>query len=150
MTATTNQRTHEDQIRQIVEDLGNALRTKDADRAVSYYAAENVMFILAPPLQYTPANSPGKKGVEEWFSTFEGPLGFEMRDLNIAAGDDVAFCHLLKRMSGTKTDGEKVDLWYRETLGLRKIDNQWKITHQHESVPFYMDGSYKAAVDLKP
>jgi PhnB protein len=50
-------------------------------------------------------------------------------------------------MSGTKTDGENVELWLRETLGLRKIDDKWKIAHQHESVPFYMDGSYKAAVD---
>jgi hypothetical protein len=24
------------------------------------------------------------------------------------------------------------------------------ITHEHESVPFYMDGSNKAAVDLTP
>jgi hypothetical protein len=24
------------------------------------------------------------------------------------------------------------------------------ITHEHVSVPFYMDGSYWAAVDLKP
>ena len=27
---------------------------------------------------------------------------------------------------------------------------QWKIMHEHSSVPFYMDGSFKAAVDLKP
>jgi PhnB protein len=53
-------------------------------------------------------------------------------------------------MSGTKTDGEKVDMWLRETFCFRRLGGQWKITHQHESVPFYMDGSYKAAVDLKP
>jgi ketosteroid isomerase-like protein len=47
-------------------------------------------------------------------------------------------------------DGEKVDMWLRETLCFRKIDGKWKITHEHESVPFYMDGSFKAAVDLKP
>jgi hypothetical protein len=32
----------------------------------------------------------------------------------------------------------------------RKIDEEWKIVHEHESVLFYMDGSFKAAVDLKP
>jgi ketosteroid isomerase-like protein len=35
-------------------------------------------------------------------------------------------------------------------LGFRKIDGKWAIAHEHSSVPFYMDGSYKAAVDLKP
>jgi hypothetical protein len=29
------------------------------------------------------------------------------------------------------------------------MDNA-KIAHEHESVPFYMDGSFKAAVDLTP
>ncbi|MGH8727711.1 MAG: nuclear transport factor 2 family protein [Burkholderiales bacterium] len=53
-------------------------------------------------------------------------------------------------MSGTKTGGENVDMWFRETLGLRKIGGTWMITHEHSSVPFYMDGTFKAAVDLKP
>lgn len=26
----------------------------------------------------------------------------------------------------------------------------WRIVHQHESTPFYMDGSFTAAVDLTP
>ena len=45
---------------------------------------------------------------------------------------------------------QQVDLWFRETLGFRKIDGKWTITHEHSSVPFYMDGSFKAAIDLKP
>ena len=53
-------------------------------------------------------------------------------------------------MMGTKKDGEKVDLWMRCTAGLRRLGGAWKITHQHTSVPFLMDGSFKAAVDLKP
>jgi ketosteroid isomerase-like protein len=52
-------------------------------------------------------------------------------------------------MMATTTNGSKVELWFRQTLGFRKIDGQWRITHEHSSVPFYMDGSYKAAVDLK-
>ena len=72
------------------------------------------------------------------------------RDLNITAGDDVAFCHSLIRLSGTTTDGEKADVWFRLTLCLRKIGGEWQITHRRESVPFYMDGSYRAAVDLRP
>jgi ketosteroid isomerase-like protein len=38
----------------------------------------------------------------------------------------------------------------RVTVVLRRIGGTWKITHQHTSVPFRMDGSFKAAVDLKP
>ena len=53
-------------------------------------------------------------------------------------------------MIATTTKGPKIDIWFRHTLGFRKIDGRWKITHEHSLVPFYMDGSHKAAVDLKP
>jgi ketosteroid isomerase-like protein len=45
--------------------------------------------------------------------------------------------------------GEDQDLWFRTTMCLRKINARWRIVHDHSSVPFYMDGSYRAAVDLK-
>jgi ketosteroid isomerase-like protein len=38
----------------------------------------------------------------------------------------------------------------RATIGCRKVGNTWLITHEHASVPFYMDGSDRAALDLKP
>jgi ketosteroid isomerase-like protein len=53
-------------------------------------------------------------------------------------------------MSGTRTDGGETDVWVRQTLCLRRIGDAWKIAHEHTSVPFYMDGSNKAALDLKP
>jgi ketosteroid isomerase-like protein len=36
------------------------------------------------------------------------------------------------------------------TACYRKINGKWLIAHEHVSVPFYMDGSYKAAIDLRP
>jgi ketosteroid isomerase-like protein len=41
-------------------------------------------------------------------------------------------------------------MWMRSTLGFRKIDGTWKISHGHSSVPFLMDGSYRAALQLTP
>jgi ketosteroid isomerase-like protein len=146
----TVNRTDEKLLRKLIEDLAQGLRAKDSHRVLSHYAPERVQFLLAPPLQYAGATAMDAKGLEEWFSTFQGPLGYEVCDLKLAASADVAFCHSLNRMSGTKVDGEKVDLWVRWSAGLRKIGSEWKITHEHESVPFYMDGSYRAAVDLKP
>ena len=73
-----------------------------------------------------------------------------MGDLTLEVGGDIAFARGLGHMTGTKKDGAKVDLWARVTVGLNRRDGAWKITHQHTSVPFLMDGSFKAAVDLKP
>jgi ketosteroid isomerase-like protein len=139
--------TPEAKIRELIEAWAEAIRDKNVDGVLAHYAPESLTFDLAPPLVSTGADA---NGLAAWFATWRGPLGYEVRDLAITAGVDVAFCHSLNRLSGTKTDGEQADVWFRLTLGLRKLGGAWRIAHQHESVPFYMDGSYRAAVDLKP
>lgn len=140
----------EAEIRTAVEKLAESLRKKDADKALSAYAKDKVQFLLAPPLQYAGENAIDETSMQEWFDSFDGPIGFEVRELAVTAGDDLAFAHSLNHMTGKKKDGEKADLWVRDTLCFKKIDGEWKVIHQHESVPFYMDGSMKAATDLNP
>src|SRR5262245_51920272 len=137
----------EAQIRKVVDDSACTLRNKDADAMLFHYAPSLVHFSLAPPLLSARSEA---KDLNAWFATWQGPIGYEVHDLNITVGGDIAFSHSLNGMSGTKTDGAKNDLWFCHTLGFRKIRGEWKIAHEHESVPFYMDGSFKAAVDLKP
>jgi len=133
-------------IRALIDDVTNAIRAKDAGGVAKHHADNFVHFSLAPPLQATT----DAKALEAWFATWRGTIGYETRDLSIVAGNDVAFCHSLNHMSGVMTDGERTDLWFRLTIGLRKVEGVWKVVHEHESVPFYMDGSMKAATDLKP
>jgi ketosteroid isomerase-like protein len=82
--------------------------------------------------------------------TFQGPVGYEIHNLSIMTGDEVAFSTSLNRISGTRTNGEQTDVCVRATVCYIKNNGKWMVTHEHVSVPFYMDGSYKAAVDLKP
>jgi uncharacterized protein (TIGR02246 family) len=147
MTENISKASDEEQIRALINEWAKTLRAKDVDGVLAPFAADIVIFDLAPPLRSTGADP---NGLQAWFSTWESPLGYEIRDLNITAGSDAAFCHCLSRLSGTKGNGEKHELWFRQTFCFRKIGGAWKIVHQHESVPFYMDGSYRAAVDLKP
>ena len=149
MTAQASRNQEEARIRALLDDWTAGVRVRDVDRVMSHYATDIVIFDLAPPLEYAGADTL-RKSLQAWFSTWQGPLDYEIRDLNITAGDDAAFCHSLNRLSGTKTDGEQADVWFRQTLCLKKIESKWRIAHQHESVPFYMDGSYRAAVDLEP
>ncbi|MEZ5935388.1 MAG: nuclear transport factor 2 family protein [Alphaproteobacteria bacterium] len=137
----------QDRIYETIEELGRAIGAKDAERVMSCYAPDAINFSLAPPLRSAP---PDATYLESWFATWDGPIGIEAKDLRITADGEIAMAASLNRMTGVKTDGEMVDLRYRATLGLRKIDGHWKIVHEHESMPFYMDGSYKAAIDLVP
>jgi PhnB protein len=150
MTTLTPRRTAEAQIRALIDNRVEGFRAKDAAAIVADYAPHNVMYVLAPPLQSVSGASPGKKGIEDWLATFKGTMDYEVRDLSITAGEDVAFAYSLHHLMAKQLDGKKVDMWFRSTLCFEKYGGEWKIAHEHESVPFYMDGSLKAAVDLKP
>ena len=139
----------EARVRELIADWTAGVRAKDVDRVISHYAADVVSFDLAPPLQYV-GREALRKSLSEWFRTFQGSIGYDVRDLTITAGDDVAFCRSLNRIIGKRTDGTETDVWVRATVGCRKIDGTWMIAHEHASVPLYMDGSERAALDLKP
>ena len=150
MTMQTEQTRAESEIRAVLDDWASARRAKDADRVLAHFADDEVQFLMAPPLQFSGADAWGKDALQAWFATFEGPIGFEVAQLHVAASEEVAFCHFLGRLSATAVNGGPFSVWNRVTLGLRKIDGRWLIAHAHESVPFYMDGSFRAAVDLEP
>lgn len=137
----------ETQIRLLIDSWAQAIRGKDAAGVVAHEAQDFVQFDLAPPLQ---SFGPNPKGLQDWFATWRGPIGFEIRDLHVIASDDLAFCYGLVHLTGSRTDGSASDVWFRNTLCLRKIGGAWKIAHSHESVPMYMDGSLRAAIDLRP
>jgi ketosteroid isomerase-like protein len=137
------------QVRSLVERWAGRLRAKDVEGVLSHYAPEIVSFDLAPPLQYAGMDSL-RENLSAWFPTFRGPVGYEIRDLIVTASTDLAFCRSLNRIIGSRADGTDTSVWIRMTLCCRKIDGAWKIVHEHASVPFAMDGSYRALIDLKP
>jgi ketosteroid isomerase-like protein len=133
----------EDQVRAVIADRAVAMRERDAERFVAHYAPQVVKFDLAPPLRLTAPEASDADALRAWFASYPGgPVGYEIRDLTVTADGDVAFCHSLNQLGGR--------LWFRSTIGLRRIGDGWRITHEHNSTPFYMDGSDKAALDLRP
>ena len=148
MSTENSKAINEAQIRAIIDDRSKAVRAKDINGAVSHYAPNIRSFDVVNPLQYVGSDS-SRKRAEEWFSSFQGPIGYELRDLSITASDDVAFCHSLNRVNGTLKDGGQLDMWWRATVCYRKIDGKWIVTHEHSSVPFDVETG-KASLDLKP
>lgn len=137
-------------IKAVLDDRLAAHRGKDAKRFVSHYAPDIVSFDLAPPLAVSGSAVLDIDGWDAWYQTWRGGVDCQIAQLSITAEGDLAYCHSLNRLRGTKTDGTTPDLWFRATLALRRTDGSWKIVHEHNSTPFYMDGSDRAALDLQP
>jgi uncharacterized protein (TIGR02246 family) len=134
------------EIEALCQELARAHVDHDADAIVKAYAPDALIYDLSPPLRRRGMN---RDGVVAWLAGWEGPIHIDARDVNIAVDGHLAFVSALNRMRG-RQGGEEQDMWYRTTMCLRKTGGRWRIVCDHSSVPFYMDGSLRAAVDLKP
>ena len=148
MGAQTSRASDEARIRDCITGWTKALQAKDVDGVMSHYTPDILAFDLAPPLEHEAGDY--RRGFEEWFETFRGPVNIDVRDLKIAVGYDLAFSHSLNHLTGARTDGSSTDVWVRATVCFKKVDGRWLAAHEHISVPFYMDGSERAATDLHP
>ena len=138
----------ETQIRQRIEQWTQALYAKDLNTLMSYYTPDIVTFDILPPLQYQGVDA-YRKHFEAWFAAVQGPIECETHDLHIVTGEEVAFCHSLNRVRSTNTSGKHTETWVRVTVGFRKIEGMWQITHEHVSVPCDMETAH-ALLDLQP
>lgn len=135
------------QITKLCLRLAKAHEDKNADEIAACYANDAIIYDLAPPLG---RRGIGRNGIAEWLATWKGPVTIDGEDVELHVDGDLAYSSALNRMRGTKIDGEKADLWFRTTMCFRRTNAEWRIIHDHSSVPFLMDGSMRAALDLKP
>lgn len=144
----TPQVTDEADIRWRIDNGVKAIRAMDLEGVMALYAPDIVSFDIGPPLRHLGAEAKRKNWVDV-FAAYQPPLGYEMRDLTITVGDDVAFGHSLNRISGTLQNGHRNEVWLRWTACFRKIDGTWLIAHDQVSVPVEF-ASGRALLDLAP
>lgn len=137
-----------DEIRRIIEAQARAIGEGDADAVMADYASDLVSFDVMPPLRNRGADAVRKR-LEDWLASYKGPVGCEIRELEVDAADGIGFCYGLQRFTGTLTDETEVDMWVRRTLCLRKMDGRWLILHEHMSDPFDPETGL-TLIDLEP
>ncbi len=131
-----------------VEKIVEGIRTRDLEGLKQLYATNVVSFDVEPPLQHVGIEAKLKNWARAF--TFFQDVDYEVRDLTVTAGDDVAFGHAFGRLSGTLKDGTATSgIWVRGTFCFRKLDRNWLIVHDQASVPFDI-ASGKGVTDLEP
>ncbi|WP_068186702.1 nuclear transport factor 2 family protein [Mycobacterium sp. UM_CSW] len=135
MTFATEHSDDEVDIRQRTDQLAAAIRAADLEVVMSIYAPDVVSFDIEPPLQHVGTEAK-RRNWERVFAAYEHPLSYEIRDLTITVGDDVAFAYSLNRLSGALKSGPTTTgFWVRATTCFRKLDGRWFIAHDHVSAP---------------
>jgi uncharacterized protein (TIGR02246 family) len=121
-------------IRNLIEAWAAAVRRKDIDAILQDHAPDFVMFDVPPPFEI--------RGLEDYrrswdlfFSWSSDPIPYDIHSLSVTAGSDVAFAVATMGCAEPDPHGNPVSLDFRLTVGLRKIDGKWTVTHEHHSVP---------------
>jgi uncharacterized protein YndB with AHSA1/START domain/ketosteroid isomerase-like protein len=127
--------TDEAKLHQLIADQLIAICAKDVDRLMSFYIPDVVAFDVKPPYRIT--------GADAWRQTWASCLPYfpesyriETRDLALSVGGDTAFAHWLFRFVTPDPSHPAAQTWMRITAGYCKVAGQWRVAHEHCSVPF--------------
>jgi len=126
--------TNQEQIKSRVINWATAVQQKNWEGILAWHHADIVMYDVPPPFQSVGIDAYRKTWEDFLYALETGSHSFEIVDLNVVAGDDVAFCYAPMKCVYHDNNG-KVELDFRLTIGFKKIDNEWWFMHEHHSIP---------------
>jgi uncharacterized protein (TIGR02246 family) len=148
MATAAHKIAEENDIRNLLDEQAAAIRAKDAKAALANVAPDVLFYDLVDPLRSAGLEAMQKR-LDEWLSSFEGDVNYEVIDLKVVTDGDVGFAFGLAAVRGLLKDRRKLEMSWRVTYCCQKLNGKWLITHEHSSVPFNMETG-KASLDLKP
>jgi uncharacterized protein (TIGR02246 family) len=123
-------------VRQVFDRWIKAIQTRNLEGVIDGHDPDLIMFDVADPPMLT--------GLDDYQDIWEGFLEwfgrdgvFDPSEISIVAGSDVAFSHCLIRCTGSTPS--EVEKPVRLTIGYRKVDGEWLITHEHHSVAWEIE-----------
>ncbi|MGV3518605.1 YybH family protein [Luteitalea sp.] len=123
----------ESEIMSLIDRWARAVHVGDIEGVLLDHADDIVMFDVPPP-------DAGVRGLARyratWLPFFEWQAGgavFEPVETTVTAGADVAFAFLLLRCGTPEELARVPDRRLRLTLGFRRVDGRWQVTHEHHS-----------------
>ncbi|MGC2784005.1 MAG: nuclear transport factor 2 family protein [Roseiarcus sp.] len=106
-------------VRDVIEAWADAVRRKDYDGILRSHAADFVMFDVPPPFKSVGLDA-YRKTWDLFFSWSSGPVRFDIQEMDVTAGADVAFAFASMRCEGPGPDGQSEALDFRLTMASRK------------------------------
>jgi uncharacterized protein (TIGR02246 family) len=122
-------------IRDLVHRWAAAVHAGDLAGVLADHAEDVVMFDVPPP-------DDGVRGLDAYRATWppffewqrQGAC-FEIVELAVTAGTDVAWAHGLLRCGTPEELAAHPERRLRLTLGLRREQGRWVVAHEHHSFP---------------
>ncbi|WP_034584481.1 nuclear transport factor 2 family protein [Acinetobacter sp. HR7] len=129
----------------------------EVDSAIAELDVQNSVRLCGSDVTFFDLNSQvhGLEAYEQRWNLYKPYMlhgvTIQRRDVNIYVESNLAFIHCYVKL--TPADAEKVKWlstvkWCRSTICVRKEQGQWKIVHQHVSVPGEFETGAMQVLDL--
>lgn len=123
-----------EQVRHLLLSWASATRVGNQNEILQAHHPDVLIYDVLPPMLYRGAEA-YRASWDSWQPEMQGDNIFEITDLDVVAGTDVAFASGLIRCGGTFPGGKSFEDLVRATFCLQKLSNKWLVTHQHISKP---------------
>lgn len=125
--------TDTDEIRTLITTWATAVHAGDMATVLADHSDDIVMFDVPPPEQGIRGLDAYRASWPPFFDYQSGGAVFDIVDLDITAGNDVAYAHALLRCGTPEEFVEKPHRRLRLTIGLRRDNGRWTVAHEHHS-----------------
>ena len=122
------------QVRSLLLSWADATRAGRQDAILQGHHRNVLVYDVLKPLLYDGADA-YRASWDSWQPETQGDNIFEFTDLNVVAGDDIAFATGLIKCGGTLENGKTFEDLVRATFCLQKLSDNWLVMHQHISKP---------------
>jgi uncharacterized protein (TIGR02246 family) len=127
-------------IRNLIEAWASAVRERNISGVITRHTDDVLMFDVPPPVAVRGIAAYRETWPPFFDALVEGEAAFDIVELDVTAGDRVAFATALLRCGSTEELATDGTARLRLTIGLRKVDGTWKIAHEHHSFPAELNG----------
>jgi len=124
---------NEKQIRELIHGWAAAVRGGELDAVTANRADDVVMFDVPPPYEGVRGIEAYREAWPEFFEWLARGSGFDVLELEVEAGEDVAYAFALLRCGYADEIPGFPDNRLRLTVGLRRDGDGWVVAHEHHS-----------------
>lgn len=129
--------TDDAEISDLLQQWAFATRRGQRETVLVNHLPDVLIYDVLAPMKYEGAAA-YRKSWDDWQPDTQGEGQFELEDLSVTVGTDVAFAHGVIKCGGVLPDGKRFEDVVRATFCLRKVAGSWKVAHQHISKPIQL------------
>lgn len=148
IVATATIDTPEYEVREFLKEFASVVQLGELERILRYYTPDVIAFDMMPPLEISGVEQYRKAWQECFIEVFDFPVEFDIQPRKVIVNGDTAVIIGLAHVKGRFKKSGEVENWLRGTTVLKKLNGEWKIAHEHNSVP--LDQNMKGLMDLRP